>query len=100
MNRPGLFILILFILCTCRKSTAQQAFIPADPEYYAMDRENIAFDDGQVLLFNHRGFISPRQYSVTQFTNVWILPFGAPLYEFNLNFFDKGTIWTYEIYLK
>lgn len=92
MNRPGLFILILFIItCKYRKCIAQQEFTPADPEYYAMDREDIAFDDEQVLLFNHRGFVSPRQYSVTQFTNVWFLPFGAPRYEFNLNFFDKGT---------
>ena len=92
MNRPGLIILILFIIIvTYNNSLAQQEFTPADPEYYAMDRENIAFDDEQVLLFNHRGFISPRQYSVTQFTNAWILPFGAPRYEFNLNFFDKGT---------
>ena len=54
MTRPGLFILILFIItCTYRKSIAQQEFTPADPEYYAMDREDIAFDDEQVLLFNH-----------------------------------------------
>ena len=70
---------------------AQKVNTPADPEYYAMDREDISFDDEHVLLFNHRGFVSPRQYSVTQFTNVWFLPLGSPRYEFNLNFFDKGT---------
>ena len=85
----GLFIVYLIFLGTSLR--AQRVLTPADPEYYAMDRENISFDDEQVLLFNHRGFISPRQYSVTQFTNVWFLPFGAPRYEFNLNFFDKGT---------
>ncbi|MGB5555094.1 MAG: hypothetical protein WBM83_10590 [Flavobacteriaceae bacterium] len=81
----------LSILGIDSKIHAQKEISPANPEYYAMDREHIAFDDEHVLLFNHRGFISPRQYSVTQFTNVWFLPFGAPRYEFNLNFFDKGT---------
>ena len=71
--------------------TGQIPIGPDSPEYYAMDREHIAFEDEQVLLFNHRGFVSPRQYSVTQFTNVWFLPLGSPRYEFNLNFYDKGT---------
>lgn len=92
MKRQKLSLLVLMILlCTNQEILAQQVFTPANPEYYAMDRETMAFEDEQVLLFNHRGFISPRQYSVTQFTNVWFLPFGAPRYEFNLNFFDKGT---------
>ncbi len=81
----------ILILGTTSNTIAQKQITPADPEYYAMDRENIAFDDEHVLLFNHRGFVSPRQYSVTQFTNVWFLPLGSPRYEFNLNFFDKGT---------
>ena len=70
---------------------AQKEFNPSQPEYYSMDREKMTFDDEQVLLVNYRGFVSPRQHSVTQFTNVWFLPIGAPRYEFNLNFFDKGT---------
>jgi hypothetical protein len=84
---------LFFIALTCVFQTVlgQIKHTPADPEYYAMHREDIKFDDEQVLLVNYRGFISPRQYSVTQFTNVWFLPFGAPRYEFNLNFFDKGT---------
>ena len=92
MNKLRLFIpILLIIIPAIQESIAQEVFTPADPEYYAMHREDISFDDEQVLLFNHRGFVSPRQYSVTQFTNVWFLPFGAPRYEFNLNFFDKGT---------
>ena len=92
MNRLRLLIPILLIIISSNQdSIAQEIYTPADPEYYAMHREDISFDDEQVLLFNHRGFVSPRQYSVTQFTNVWFLPFGAPRYEFNLNFFDKGT---------
>lgn len=81
---------MLFVF-TNQQVLAQKEFTPADPEYYAMDRENMTFDDEQVLLVNYRGFVSPRQHSVTQFTNVWFLPIGAPRYEFNLNFFDKGT---------
>ena len=85
---------ILFLTLGClifQSISAQVVCTPADPEYYAMDREKMTFDDEQVLLVNYRGFVSPRQYSVTQFTNVWFLPIGAPRYEFNLNFYDKGT---------
>ncbi|WP_147678093.1 glucosidase family protein [Algibacter pacificus] len=85
------FYLIVLLFATIQNILAQSAFTPANPEYYAMDREDMTFDDEQVLLVNYRGFVSPRQYSVTQFTNVWFLPIGAPRYEFNLNFFDKGT---------
>ncbi|TRX60684.1 hypothetical protein FNH22_06470 [Fulvivirga sp. M361] len=92
MNTYRLILLVLLIIISTNQgSVAQEVFTPAHPEYYVMDREDITFDDEHLILFNHRGFISPRQYSVTQFTNVWFLPFGAPRYEFNLNFFDKGT---------
>ena len=82
-------ILLLFFLSIVAQ--AQNTVTPADPEYYAMDREDIRFDDNQMLLVNYRGFVSPRQYSVTQFTNVQFLPFQAEQYNFNLNFYDKGT---------
>jgi hypothetical protein len=85
-------ILLLVISCTVIQNiSAQVAYTPADPEFYAMDREDMTFDDQQVLLVNYRGFVSPRQYSVTQFTNVWFLPIESARYNFNLNFFDKGT---------
>jgi hypothetical protein len=70
---------------------AQEAYTPADPEYYAMDRENMRFDDYQTILVNYRGFVSPRQYSTTQFTNVQFLPVSAEEYNFNMNFYDRGT---------
>ena len=92
MKKQRLLLLILALFFGVNLLVlAQKETTPADPEYYAMDREDMTFDDEQVLLVNYRGFISPRQYSVTQFTNVWFLPFAAPRYEFNLNFFDKGT---------
>ena len=84
-------LMCLLMLGAVSSSKAQKQISPADPEYYAMDREDIAFDDEHLILFNHRGYVSPRQYSVTQFTNVWFLPLGSSRYEFNLNFFDKGT---------
>lgn len=90
-NHVAIIFVLLSVLGTTNKVMAQRQFTPADPEYYAMDREDITFDDEQVILVNYRGFISPRQYSVTQFTNVSFLPIAAPRYEFNLNFFDKGT---------
>jgi len=84
-------IIILLVFFVSIVTQAQNAVTPADPEYYAMDREDIRFDDYQVLLVNYRGFVSPRQYSVTQFTNVQFLPIQAEQYNFNLNFHDKGT---------
>ena len=64
---------------------------PSEPEYYAMDRQKMRFDDYQVMLFNYRGFACPRQYSVTGLTNVQFLPASAQGYNFNLNFCDSTT---------
>ena len=90
----SLFTFILagiLILGIVNNIYAQKELTPADPEFYAMDREHIAFEDEHLILVNYRGSVSPRQYSVTQFTNVQFLPISATRYEFNLNFFDKNT---------
>jgi hypothetical protein len=92
MRKPvfnSTLLLGLALIATC--SNAQETFTPADPEYYAMDREAMRFDDYQTLLVNYRGFVSPRQYSVTQFTNVQFLPISAEKYNFNLDFYDRRT---------
>lgn len=68
-----------------------QTFTPADPEYYSMERQQMRFDDHQTLLFNHRGFACPRQYSMTGFTNVQFMPVNAPRYSFYLNLMDNRT---------
>ena len=70
---------------------AQNTYTPADPEYYSMERQQMRFDDQQVMLFNFRGFACPRQYSMTCFTNVQFLPLSASNYTFNLNFQDHNT---------
>jgi hypothetical protein len=70
---------------------AQEVPLPSDPEYYRMDRQQIRFDDYQVMLINYRGFACPRQYSVTDFTNIQFLPASAPFYNFNLNFIDSAS---------
>ena len=80
---------VVFSFCT--SGYAQQSITPADPAFYAMDRQQMHFDDYQVMLFNYRGFVCPRQYSITSFTNVQFLPLSAPGYTFNLNFFDPNT---------
>ncbi len=80
-----------FLLICINANFAQKQFTSADPEYYKMDREDIAFEDFHTLLFNYRGYVSPRQYSITQFTHVQFLPIQAEMYNFNLNFYDKGT---------
>jgi hypothetical protein len=70
-------ISLIVILLTNLTGLAQPKMSPADPEYYAMDREDIRFEDSQILLVNYRGYVSPRQYSLTQFTNVQFEPFEA-----------------------
>ena len=70
---------------------AQKSFNPYDPEYYAMERQQMRFDDYQVMLINYRGFVSPRQYSMTGFASIQFLPLSSASYSFNLNFFDNNT---------
>ena len=53
--------------------------------------KKLSFEDYHIFLFNYRGFVSPRQFSITQFTHVQFLPIAAEMYNFNLNFYDKGT---------
>jgi len=92
MKTQKLLILVLItFIFTNQKSLAQEVFTPADPEYYAMDKQQMTFDDYQTLLVNYRGFVSPRQYSITQFTNVNFLPIQSEFYNFNINFYDKAT---------
>ena len=86
-------IRVAFVLCFVGltiKGMSQKSLNPSDPEYYAMDRQQMRFDDYQVMLINYRGFACPRQYSITGFTNVQFLPLSAPSYNFNLNFFDHS----------
>ena len=46
MKKQKIVIMVLFTFVFAnQKLAAQQEFTPADPEYYAMDRENIRFDD-------------------------------------------------------
>ena len=85
------FFAVLAITISVLHAYSQKSISPADPMYYTMDRENINFHDNQTLLANYRGFVSPRQFSITQFTNVQFLPIQAEMYNFNLNFYDKGT---------
>ena len=92
MNRRSCLSFAMFLIILLPLTgNAQQQFTPADPEYYAMERPQIRFDDQQVMLFNYRGFACPRQYSITSFTNVQFLPLNAPNYTFNLNFLDHTT---------
>ena len=62
-------VLFAFVIAN-QEVTAQHDFTPADPEYYAMDREHINVEDYHTFLFNHRGFVSPRQFSLTQLFHV------------------------------
>jgi len=89
MKLLKLIILLVFLMNI--RAFAQKIITPAHPDYYAMHREDINFEDYHMFLFNYRGFVSPRQFSITQFTHVQFLPIAAEMYNFNLNFFDKGT---------
>jgi len=86
-----LSLFVLIALGFAQKALAQKDITPADPEFYGMHMEDINYADYHTLLFNYRGFVSPRRYSLTQFTHVQFLPIAAEMYNFNLNFYDKGT---------
>lgn len=87
-------VLLAYIICLSFSGLAQKPTTPSDPEYYAMERQQMQFDDYQVMLINYRGFVFPRQYSMTCFTNVQFLPISADSYTFNLNFLDNNTVKT------
>ncbi|MEI6047401.1 MAG: hypothetical protein WCS03_00755 [Bacteroidota bacterium] len=91
MKTKTTFIFFTCLLGLLMNAVAQENLTPADPEYYAMERQQMRFDDYQVMLINYRGFVCPRQYSMTCFTSVQFLPVSAPSYTFNLNFFDNNT---------
>ena len=78
MMKKEIFTLLL-ILVSFLNVVSQKNITPADPEYYKMDREEINFADYHVFLFNYRGFVSPRQFSITQFTHVQFLPIAAEI---------------------
>lgn len=61
------------------------------PEDLQMHRNQIYLDDDQMILFNGRGFASPRQYSVTGITSLYFFPIEWHEYDFWLNFKDKKT---------
>ncbi len=96
MGAKNIVVSILLIIGLSMNGLAQSGLIlqpitPSDPEYYSMERSQMQFDDYQTLLINYRGFVCPRQYSITSFTNVQFLPIIAPSYTFNLNFHDNNT---------
>ncbi|MDD4644549.1 MAG: hypothetical protein PHY99_01010 [Bacteroidales bacterium] len=91
MKKTILLLLACQIAGLCSGIRAQQTPTPADPGFYKMDRSQMRFDDYQVMLINYRGFVNPRQYSMTCFTNFQFLPITAPNYTFNLNFYDRNT---------
>jgi hypothetical protein len=84
-------VFLVFLIGSIIPGFSQQTITPSDPEYYAMERQQMQFDDYQVMLFNYRGFVCPRQYSMTSFTNLQFLPMSSPTYTFNLNFLDDRT---------
>lgn len=61
------------------------------PEDLEMPRSQIYLDDDQIILFNGRGFASPRQYSVTGVTSLYFFPIEWHDYDFWMNFQDKHT---------
>jgi len=54
-------------------------------ERLAFPREKMEFGDSQVLLFNGRGFVCPREFSLTSFSNPHFFPIELPAYDFFIN---------------
>ncbi len=61
------------------------------PEMLSFPREKMFFHDKQLMLFNGRGYVSPREFGTTSFTNVNFGVTALGNYEFFINFYDHTT---------
>ncbi len=61
------------------------------PEMLRMPRQQISFEDPHVILFNGRGSVNPRQYSMTGFMNLKFYPIDLWDYDFHFHFRDEGS---------
>lgn len=57
----------------------------------SFNREQMQFEDDQVLLFSGRGSVSPREFSMTGFTNVEFLPIALHNYNFYIQIEEEST---------
>jgi hypothetical protein len=92
-----LFVVLFAIPATSRgeDSTANPLVKKTlTPEMLSMPREQIRFEDEHVILFNGRGFINPRQYSITGLRNLQFPPVEVRDYDFHLDLLDtvSGTL--------
>lgn len=85
-----LIFVAMLLVFGCFQVSARLPYTPSGSQYSSLNREDIAFDNNQVILVKYRGHVSIEKYRVAQFTYAIFLPISSPLYEFNLNFF-KGT---------
>lgn len=87
MKKLFLFHLCLFILLS---GFSQQPAFQKEytPEMLKMNRHEMTFNDAQVLLFNGRGFVNPRQNSITGFGNIRFFPIEIPDYDFYFDIYD------------
>lgn len=60
-------------------------------DYLSFNREKMEFEDDQLLLFAGRGYVCPREFSMSGFTNVEFLPIQLPFYNFYINLKEKTT---------
>lgn len=84
-------IYCLFCLFIIQNGFATDVPKVLTPEDLQMHRNQIYLDDDQMILFNGRGFASPRQYSVTGVTSLYFFPIEWHGYDFWINFKDKHT---------
>jgi len=90
--RYKFFVLsVLMCLVSVSKDAYAQSDFELTQDNLQFPRERMELTDKQVLLFNGRGYVSPRQYGLTSFTNVYLFPVELYNYEFFINFFDETT---------
>lgn len=88
MKRIITYLMSLFVVGNIFASDTKNILTPEDLQ---MHRNQIYLDDDQIILFNGRGFASPRQYSVTGITSLYFFPIEWHGYDFWMNFKDKQT---------
>lgn len=81
----------LFLLFSFQIGSVISQEVSFNRDFLSFNRERMEFEDDQLLLFAGRGFVCPREFSMSGFTNVGFLPIQLPFYNFYINIKEKDT---------
>lgn len=84
------FIFVILLLGAGSTVAEAQHASALTQEALRFPREKMTFEDDQLILFNGRGFVSPREFGMTSFTNVQFQPLNlAGAYDFYINMLEE-----------